>query len=259
MRNLFYSFMAMTFLVTSCTSESSSDRGELKKAATDVKIGEAGKLTFLASDGLLLTADYYPNDTAEHIIILCHQAKFSRGEYKDLAPGLVRAGFSCFALDQRSGNMANEVLNESAQRAMQQGLSTKYADAKVDIESAIDFVSKNTDKEIYLWGSSYSASLSLIIGNKDERVKKIVAFSPGEFLGGQNTVKAGSAGLSKPTFITGSQSEYDLIVAPIVSSLSEEYVTAYKQVGQSDHGSKTLFLGGESAANTTAVLMDFLL
>ena len=61
-------------------------------------------LNFKAADNLEITADWYsiPDSTAP-IIILYHQAGWSRGEYIEIAPKLNAMGFQCLAVDQRSG------------------------------------------------------------------------------------------------------------------------------------------------------------
>jgi len=41
----------------------------------------------------------YPNDGASEIVLLFHQAGFSRGEFKNIAPRLVDSGFECLAVD----------------------------------------------------------------------------------------------------------------------------------------------------------------
>ncbi|MGB1038954.1 MAG: alpha/beta hydrolase [Bacteroidia bacterium] len=256
MNKLFYFVLMLSGVVVSCSD--SPTKGEMGKVTNEVTVGEAGTITFKASDGLDITADYYPNEDATKIIILCHQAGFSRGEYKDIAPKLVDSGYACLAIDQRSGKVVNDIINETAQLAEEKGLSTKYIDAKQDILAAIGYVSANTDKEIILWGSSYSASLALIIGAVDERVTKVVAFSPGEFLDSQNTVRENIPGMRKPVFITGGSAEFGLVVDPILKVLPKQYVTYVKPVGDSDHGSKTLWINSINTTTTYEALFNFL-
>ena len=255
MNKLFYFFIISVMLLVACSSN--TDKGNLAAVSNNAKLGEAGKVTFQSLDSLEITADYYPNNDAERIIILCHQASFSRGAYKDIAPRLVDSGYACLAIDLRSGNMAKEVLNETANRAREQGLSQKYADAKQDIQAAINFVAENSTKEIYLWGSSYSASLSLIIAKENDRVKKVVAFSPGEFLGNQETVRSAIPDLDKPVFITGGEAEYKIVVQPIVDILPKLNVKAVKQK-MGNHGSKTLWDNNENTKNLYDELFRFL-
>jgi len=256
MNKLFYLIIILIIFLFSCNSN--TDKGEMKKVSNSVAQGQAGSITILAKDGLEITADYYPNSEANTLIILCHQADFSRGEYSKIAPRLVDSGFACLAIDQRSGKMANEVLNETAMRAEAQGLSTNYIDAKADILAAVDYIKANTDKKIILWGSSYSASLALIIGAENVNVERIVAFSPGEYLDKQDRVSTAVSNLGKPIFLTGGSEEYDMIVKPLESALPKGNVIAIKQGVSSDHGSKTLWNETKNAQNIWAEVVSFL-
>ncbi|PCJ67142.1 MAG: hypothetical protein COA58_02155 [Bacteroidetes bacterium] len=255
MNKLFY-FTIIAVVLCSCNT--STDKGKLAEVSNNVELGQAGTFKFLAFDSLEVTADYYPNEAAESLIILCHQGGFSRGAYKDIAPRLVDSGFACLALDLRSGNMAQEILNETANRARENGKASTYIDAKQDIEAAINYVASNSTKNIYLWGSSYSASLALIIANEDDRIQKVVAFSPGEFLSNQEQVRSSIGNLSKPIFITGSKGEYDIIVKPIVDALNKNNLITLKQDGSGNHGTKTLWSDNTNTANIYEKLFEFL-
>ncbi|MEM9412813.1 MAG: hypothetical protein AAGA30_17000, partial [Planctomycetota bacterium] len=103
------------------------------------------KILFKASDGLELTADLYmtSDDKSKPFILLCHQAGWSRGEYREIAPKLNEMGFNCMALDQRSGGKINDVENESFGRAKAANQGTTYVDAEVDIVSAAEYAKKN--------------------------------------------------------------------------------------------------------------------
>ena len=153
--------------------------------------------------------------------------------------------------------MVNEVLNETANKAREQGLSQKEADAKQDVQAAIDYIATNSTKNIYLWGSSYSGSLSLILAKEDARVKRVIAFSPGEFLGNQQTVRTSITDLEKPIFITGGEAEYKFVVQPILNVLPKLNVTAVKQKG-GNHGTKTLWENNENSKNIYEELFRFL-
>ncbi|MDF1672231.1 MAG: hypothetical protein P1U41_01915, partial [Vicingaceae bacterium] len=98
-------------------------------------------VSFKAKDGLEITADLYlTKDDKAPIIILFHQAGWSRGEYKEIAPKLNKLGFNCMAVDQRSGGDVNEIDNETFKRAEKKGLPTTYVDAIPDLNAAIDYV-----------------------------------------------------------------------------------------------------------------------
>jgi hypothetical protein len=56
---------------------------------------EKKEITFLSQDNLVITADLYVAKATSKPILLCHQAEFSRGEYLEIAPELVKSGFTC--------------------------------------------------------------------------------------------------------------------------------------------------------------------
>lgn len=255
MQKLFYCLTLTLILSYGCQNTSSN-----KTLSDVVESTEEGapKLTIESKDGLKMSADFYPNEDAKSIIILCHQAGFSRGEYTEIAPILVDSGFACIAVDLRSGRAVNGVENGTYLEAFKQEKGTKYMDAKQDIEAAIDYVAANSDKYIILWGSSYSASLALMVGKNNSKVKAIVAFSPGEYFSKQEVVKSAVMGLNKPVFITAGKEEYKLTAEPIINVLPKPNVTSYQPTGASDHGAKTLWKSCNGHRDAYKALFDFL-
>ena len=197
------------------------------------------KITFPSLDGLPITADVYYKEANSPLIILCHQARFSRAEYKDIAKELNNMGFNCIAIDQRSGARIFGVVNETNRHALEENHNTDYLDAEQDIVAAVDYASKKYKQKVILWGSSYSASLALKIGKNNEQVKAIVAFSPGEYFGEKLILKNAIKNLNKPAFITSSKEE-----APDVTVLISEIkntVTQFIPQWEGTHGSKALW------------------
>ncbi|MCF6213265.1 MAG: alpha/beta hydrolase [Flavobacteriaceae bacterium] len=204
-------------------------------------------LCFPSKDGLPITADIYNTLNAKDFIVLCHQAGFSRGEYINTAKRLQAMGFSALAIDQRSGNKANNILNETHAEAEHRGLSTTYMDAKQDVEAAIDYAYKlNNNKSIVLVGSSYSASLALLVASTNNKVKAVAAFSPGEYLKGVVLAESIKA-LQKPCFVTSSKSEIKQ-TTDLVKLVGKKFVTQYKPNVKGIHGSRALW---NSTAGTT--------
>jgi len=202
-------------------------------------------IQFESGDGLTITADLYETPSSiknRGLILLCHRSHFNRGEYRETAPKLVDLGFTCLAIDQRSGMNVMKVINETSSLAKQKKLSTGYLDARQDIEAAVDFAfDLNQQQPIILFGSSYSASLSLLIGTESDKVKSIVAFSPAECL--KKTDVAGRIkALNKSVFATGAQKEIDEVEA-MMSQVDQKYVMIFKPESAVDgfHGSKTLW------------------
>ncbi|MDX1956982.1 MAG: hypothetical protein SFU98_00320 [Leptospiraceae bacterium] len=61
------------------------------------------KIQFKAIDGVKISADYYQIKQPKGFILLCHRSHSNRAEYKDIAPIFNSIGYSCLAIDQRSG------------------------------------------------------------------------------------------------------------------------------------------------------------
>ncbi|PHR70858.1 MAG: hypothetical protein COA67_07635 [Lutibacter sp.] len=198
------------------------------------------KTRFPSADGLLISADLYEVNGKKPIVLLCHQAGFSRGEYKDTAIKLNYLGYSCLAIDQRSGEIANEISNETAQRAKEKGLPTSYLDARQDIESAIDYLyDMNGNQPILLVGSSYSASLVLLIGKENEKVKAVAAFSPGEYLKG---IKMSDKlqDYKKSVFVTSSKNEIQQIKG-LKIGVTKGKLVHFEPLTDGIHGSRALW------------------
>ncbi len=216
-------------------------------------------VTFPSMDGILISADIYTNieKSNNSFILLCHQAGFSRGEYNKTAKILANNGFTCVAIDQRSGNKANGIINETAKRAKEQGLSRNYINAKQDIEAAIDYVytlSNNTP--IIIVGSSYSASLVLLLAKNSKKVKAVAAFSPGEYLKGIN-INSSIQGLNKPVFVTSTKNEIKKTVKLLKGNISKN-LTHFKPSVKGIHGSRSLWKSTTGNENYWDAFLGFL-
>lgn len=236
----------VTLLISSCNETKNKSKGvalnvehiEAKNTKTTIK--------FPSKDGLSITADVYAVDNNPISILLCHQAGYSRGEYKDTAIKLNNLGYSVMAIDQRSGNSANNIKNETNKAAKAKNLPTGFLDARQDIEAAIDYIyAKNNNQPFLLVGSSYSASLSLLIANKNDKIKSVAVFSPGEYFDGIN-IQQQIKTISKPVFVTASNSETSALKI-LVSEVDSKYLTHYKPEEKGIHGSRALW---ESTSGT---------
>lgn len=215
-------------------------------------------VNFKSKDGLLITADYYKVDRPKGIILLCHRSHCNRGEYREAAPKFNKLGFSCLAIDQRSGMKVFGVVNETKMLAKEKGLPTGYLDAKQDIEAAVDYTFRlNKNRPIIILGSSYSASLALLISAKTDKIKAVIAFSPGEFLKGVNLAEK-IRSLSKPTFLTSAKKEiYD--VKSVGRFINKKYLTQFKPQVEGFHGSKTLWESAKGYETFWQPLKEFLI
>ena len=199
------------------------------------------KVTFPSSDGLLVTADLYMQDKGYPFIILYHQANFSRAEYQETAPKLMKLGYNCLAVDLRSGKEVNFIQNETAARAREKHLPTEYPDAEKDMLAAIDFVRQYNTNKVVLFGSSYSASLALKIAKDNKRVSAVVAFSPGEYFQPRLILKKELTKFDKPMFVASTKSESPF-VKEMVSGISENQITWFvPSKNPGIHGSRALW------------------
>ncbi|WP_299890091.1 dienelactone hydrolase family protein [uncultured Lacinutrix sp.] len=214
-------------------------------------------ITFPSKDGLTITADVYKVNNKPVSILLCHQAGFSRGEYKDTAVKLNELGYSVMAIDQRSGNIANDIVNETAKLAKSKDLGTAFLDARQDIEAAIDYTYiNNGNKEILLVGSSYSATLALLIANKNDKINAVAAFSPGEYFKGMN-IQESIKTLSKPVFVTASNNETKAL-EEMMSKVNKEKLVHYKPKEKGIHGSRALWITTEGVDGYWKAFKSFL-
>lgn len=132
------------------------------------------------------------------LILLFHQRGSSRSEFFEIGPRLAANGYSSLAIDQRGGGDMWAVPNLPAERW---GENDSHWDAMPDLEAAFGWAAAR-DLPIMLWGSSYSAALVFpLAAAHGDRVRAVLAFSPGEYLGGQ-AVTGAAATLTMPIFIS---------------------------------------------------------
>lgn len=215
------------------------------------------KVTFLSADGLRITADLYIQDKSKPFILLFHQANYSRGEYKDIAPKLQKLGFNCLAVDLRSGNEVNYIENETAKLAKKQKKPNGFIDARADVEASLKFINSYTTIPVILFGSSYSASLCLMVATKNPNVDAVIAFSPGEYFRPEISVKDKITDLKKPVFIGSSEIEHPFI-KDMLSDIPTKYKTFYKPSGKGVHGSKILWPSEKESDTSWFNLIIFL-
>lgn len=213
-------------------------------------------LEFPSIDSLMITADQYHINKDSAIIVLCHQAGFSRGAYEEVAPKLNAMGYNCIAIDQRSGNEANGIINETNKRAVAAGKPTDYLSAKQDIIATINWAKEYYKKDVILWGSSYSAALSLILAKENESVNTVLVFSPGEYLTGIN-VETSMNGLAKSSFLTSSKSEINQVI-PFFDNVTANNKVHFKPTGDGVHGSRALWEETTGNAEYWAAVTAFL-
>jgi len=205
-------------------------------------------ITFPSKDGVQITADTYikHKNLKTPLIVLFHQAMWSRGEYLEIAPKLNDFGFNCLAVDLRSGVGVNGIANETATVAEQAGKGTRYVDALPDVEAALMYARKKYGQgKVIAWGSSYSASLVLkVAGDNPDLSDGVLSFAPGEYfvaLGKPATwIQDTAKKIQSPVFITSAKDEKDLWSA-IFAAVSSKEKVSYIPATQGNHGSRALW------------------
>jgi len=225
---------------------------------------EPTEVSFKAADGLEVSADLYlAHPPTAPLILLFHQANWSRGEYGQIAPRLVGMGFNAMAVDLRSGGMTLRVVNRTHTNAEAAGKKTRYVDSVPDMQAAIDYARAHHAKgRLILWGSSYSAALVLrLAAVAQNRIDAVLCFSPGEYFvrfgKPSDWIRRAASTLQQPVFITSARRErrqWKAIFDAIPSPKKRAYVPA--TVGE--HGSRALWNRYRDAAGYWAAVEAFL-
>ncbi|MFO0355363.1 MAG: alpha/beta hydrolase [Sphingobacteriaceae bacterium] len=210
-------------------------------------------------DGVLIHGELYESKNPNgKVMLLCHQAKYSKGEYKETAPKFNKLGYTCLAIDQRSGEAVNDDVNLTARNAKDQGLPTEFENAEQDIKAALYFLFEKYGKKIILVGSSYSSSLILKIASEEkDKVEMVVSFSPGEYFKDDKIINKSLQKLETPVFITCSQEEIKNTTA-LLDGVDNKKMVFFKPAKEGKHGSKALWENNSNNKEYWKALTEFL-
>ena len=200
---------------------------------------------FVTTGGITTHADLYEaKDQSATLILLFHQAGWSRGEYREIAPKLVAAGYRVLAVDQRSGGSVNGVANETHRRATKMGLRRDYLDAYADLEAALVYATKELKStRVVVWGSSYSSALVFrLTSEHPTQVSAVMAFAPGEYFQKQGStyIQSFAKQVKQPLFVTSSKKERAQ-VKPIFDASPAEKKILFTPASKGQHGSRALW------------------
>lgn len=215
-------------------------------SATSFADSAFGSVDFATADGIHARADVYETpDPSATMVLLFHQAGWSRGEYREIAPKLVAAGYRVMAVDQRSGQGVRGVPNETHRRAVKKKLRTGYLDAYSDLQTALAYARNELKAtRVIVWGSSYSASLVFRLAAEHfGEVTAVMAFSPGEYFKkekGAAYVQGFAKKISQPVFVTSSKKEREQ-VKPIFDACPAEKKILFTPASKGQHGSRALW------------------
>ena len=222
-------------------------------------------ISFPSKDGVEITADIYIEykDKNTPLIVLFHQAGWSRGEYLEIAPKLNKLGFNCIAVDQRAGDLVNGIENKTVHRAKLANKNTRYIDALPDMEAALHYSKSNySEGNLIAWGSSYSASLVLVIaGEQPGLIDGVLSFAPGEYFSKQGKseswIEDTAANIKVPVFITSAHNEKSKW-SSIYSVIPSEQKVSFIPSSKGNHGSRALWDQFEDSAEYWKAVNAFL-
>jgi len=174
------------------------------------------------------------------LVVAFHQAGSSSAEYAPIAPRLVEAGFTVLAIDQRSGGDAFGGTNRTAAAL---GRAATYDEALPDLAAALAWAQADArGAPVVVWGSSYSAALVFVLAaTHPGDVSAIVAFSPGEYLSGKQTVRDAAAKVDVAVWIDQASSADEVArSAAILKAVKASDKHQFNARVKSTHGSSTL-------------------
>lgn len=182
------------------------------KAKEQEKLSDSKKITFNATDGLEISGILYEANPNSPVILLCHMANRNKSEYIEIANKFNELGYTCLAIDQRSGGTNFGGINETFLKAKKKNLDTDYFSALIDIQAAINFLHKKYNQKIILLGSSYSSGLALLEAKNNQKLKAVISLSPGNYYGEKvNPMATIVSKIKIPFLITGSKSEAKIL------------------------------------------------
>ncbi|MBI9013144.1 MAG: alpha/beta hydrolase [Clostridiales bacterium] len=246
--------------VTNESSENTSNTQENIEEEIKEDISVKSTITFPSKDGLLITADTYIIDETSDFMVLFHQAEMSRGEYIDTALRFNELGYNVMAVDQRSGLTVNDVLNETAKRAKEEGYPISWADAGMDIQASIEYVRDEFKcNSMYILGSSYSASLVLSIAPEYKTILKgVICFSPSDKVKwNEKSVKEILKDSNLPIFMTSKKREI-VFVEDLFQHVTSDIKVHYKPETSGRHGSIALWDSVKDSHQYWEALIAFL-
>lgn len=211
------------------------------------QIVRKSKVEFYSTDSLILTADHYFSNEDNPYILFFHSENSSRGEFDNIAYRFTKMHYNCLAVDLRTGDKYGYVANESAQRDSASNRDKRLINGEQDILASIAFAQTLSKKNIILFGSSSSASLSLKVASEISNIDAVMALSPGEYFKPDFSVENIVSEFKIPIFIAGNEIEQPYL-KDIFFELNEEYKSMVNPVGNTT-GRGTELLSKDNPAN----------
>ena len=161
-------------------------------------------VTYKSEDSLLITADLYSTGNKNNpTIVLLHRSASSRGQYRRIAPRLVKEGYNCLAVDTRWGGSKNPlrvVDNRTGERNGTYAVIDSYPQYRnkpkewqekiwpilensyLDIKASVNWVKNNYNGKVFVLGSSITSIFTLKLASEmGDKINGVIAYSPGEY------------------------------------------------------------------------------
>ena len=207
---------------------------------TSLNVIRKETVTFTSDDGLLVTADEYIIASDNPYILLFHEQESSRGEFETIARKLCKMDYNCLAVDIRNGGSVNFISNETVKRCRESRCPVGPGDVEKDMLAAINYAFERSSQPVILFGSCANGSLSLKVARENDRVRAVVALSPGEYFLPTISIQDTITNLKKPVFVSSSLSESPYVVQ-LVSGVEKDYVRHFEpKMGEGGRGSVSL-------------------
>jgi len=140
------------------------------------------KTSFLTSDGVKISGNWFPAANGAPAILLLHMRPATKESWNDFAAKLNTASFSALAIDLRGHG---ESVEQNGKKIDYKNFPDEnHAAARLDVDAALVWLKTQGVKNIYVAGGSIGANLAIDAMARHSEIKKGVALSPGlEYLG----------------------------------------------------------------------------
>ncbi len=225
---------ALLLGVLGCTPKADSPEPESTKLPAEEPL-------LVAADGTEIYGSLHELDGANAIALMFHQAGSNRAEYDPIYPRINERGIDCLIIDQRSGGDMWETSNQTRAQFEE---APRFLDAYPDLEAALAWAIEQEYETIIAWGSSYSASLVFKLASENDEIDVVVAYSPGEYFGGEGLVKEWCGATNASVIMASTAEELESGTLELFSNLplhpEGEPQNQYFARRQGAHGSSAL-------------------
>ena len=115
------------------------------------------------------------------------------------------------------------------------------------LEAAIEYAFSKSGKKVVLFGSSFSASLSVLIGKDNPNVLAVIAFSPGEFFQDDFNVYERLADYPVRVFAAGMKREESYLKDILVQVPDNKKTIFVPETSEGEYGAKALWESNSSS------------